>query len=120
MVACSHPGGEDRPVAFTYRLCGPGGTLCSNGWTLWAGFGGMDRAPPARDSNGPESMVERERRARGGTSSGGTASGGKVRLGDNSSQQLGPFRGGLGYESGRVFSFSPDLICANPSQSRAL
>ena len=59
---------------FTCRLRGPGRTFC-------AGFGDMDRAPPARDSNGPASMVEREGRARGET-----ASGGKVRLGDNLSR----------------------------------
>ena len=50
----------------------------------------MDRAPPARDSNGPASMAERKRRARGETASDGTASGGKVWLGDNPSRQLGP------------------------------
>ena len=38
----------------------------------------MDRAPPARDSNGPISMAEREGRAKGGTTSSGTASGGTV------------------------------------------
>ena len=56
---------------FTCRLCGPSGTF-------WAGVGGIDRAPPARDSNGPASTVEQEDRARGGT-----ASGGNVRFGDS-------------------------------------
>ena len=57
---------------FTCRLCGPGGTFS-------AGVGGMDRAPLARDNNGPASMVGREGKARDGT-----ASDGKVRLGDSS------------------------------------
>ena len=65
----------------------------------------MDRAPPARDSNGPESMAEREDRAKRWTASGGTTSGGNVRLGDNSSRQLGPLHRGPGYESRRVFFF---------------
>ena len=68
----------------------------------------MDRAPPARDGNGPASMAEREGRARGETASDGTASGGKVRLGDNPSPQLGPLHRGPGYESRRVFLFCPD------------
>ena len=33
-------------------------------WDFLAGFGGIDRAPPARDSNDPASMAERESRAR--------------------------------------------------------
>ena len=53
---------------------------------FWAGFGGTDRAPPARDSNGPARMAEREGRAGGGTASGDSASGGKVRLGDHPSR----------------------------------
>ena len=69
----------------------------------------MDRAPRARDSNGPASMAEREGRARGETASDGITSGGKVRLGDNSSGQLGPLYRGPGYESRRVFLFCPDL-----------
>ena len=43
----------------------------------------MDQAPPARDSNGPASMAERESRAKSETAGDGTTSGGKVRLGDN-------------------------------------
>ena len=50
---------------------------------FWAGFGGIDRAPPDRDSNGPASMAERESRARSETAGDGAACGGKVRLGDN-------------------------------------
>ena len=69
----------------------------------------MDRAPPARDSNGPASMAEREGRARGETASDGTASGGKARLGDNSSRQFGHLHRGLGYEPSPVFLFSSDL-----------
>ena len=57
--------------------------LWATGGTFGAGFGGMDRVPPARDSNGPASMAERKDRARGGTVRGGTTSGGKMRLGDN-------------------------------------
>ena len=91
------------------RLCGPGGTLWATGETVWAGFGGMDQAPPARDSNGPVSMAEREGRVKGGTASGGTASDRKVRVGDNPSRQLGPLHRGPGYESRRVFLFCPDL-----------
>ena len=94
---------------FTSRLCGPGGTLWATGGTFWAGFGGIDRAPSARDNNGPASMAERESRARSETASGGTASGGKVRLGDSPSRQLGPLQRGPGYESRLVFLFRPDL-----------
>ncbi|CAN0385824.1 unnamed protein product, partial [Ascophyllum nodosum] len=64
--------------------------------TFWAGFGGIDRAPPTRDSNGPASMATRESRARSETAGDGAACGGKVRLGDNSSRQLGPFQRGPG------------------------
>ena len=74
-----------------------------------AGFGGMDRASPAQDSDGPAVMVEQEGRARGGTAKHGTASGGKVRLGDNPSRQLGAVHRALGYESRRVFLFCLDL-----------
>ena len=63
---------------FTCRLCGLGGTF-------WAGVGGMDRAPPTRDNNGPVKTVEGGCRARGGT-----ASGGKVRFGDSEALQLAP------------------------------
>ena len=96
---------------FTSRLCGPGGTQWATGGTFWAGFGGIDRAPPARDSNGPVSMAERESRARSESETAGdeTTSGGKVRLGDNPSRQLGSLQRGPGYESRRVFRFLPDL-----------
>ena len=53
------------------------------GGTVWTGFGGIDRAPPARDSNGPASMAGRESRARSETAGDGTSRGGKVRLGDS-------------------------------------
>ena len=92
-------------------------------WATGRGFGpgfdGMDRAPPAQDSNGPAVMAEREGRARGETAKGGTASGGKVRLSDNPSRQLGTIHGGLGFESSRVFRRFT-MVCANPSQSQAL
>ena len=91
------------------RLCGPSDTLWATGGTFSAGFGSMDRAPAARDSNGPASMAERESRARSETAGDGTASGGKVRLGDNPSRQLGLLHRGPGYESRRVFLFWPDL-----------
>ena len=91
---------------FTSRLCGPGGTLWATGGTFGAEFGGIDRAPPARDSNGPASMAERESRARSEIAGDGTASGGKVQLGDNPSRQLGPLHRGPGYESRRVFCFA--------------
>ena len=65
----------------TFLLCGPGWCVHRpNVQNKGAGFGGMDRAPPARDSNGPASMVEREGRATGGTTSGGTACGGRCGL----------------------------------------
>ena len=91
------------------RLCGPGGSLWPTCGTVWAGFGGIDRAPPARDSNGPASMAERESRARSETAGDGTASGGKVRLGDSPSRQLGPLQRGPGYESRRVLLVCLDL-----------
>ena len=59
-------------------------------WDLLGCVGGMNRAPPARDSNGPASMAERESRTRGETASGEAANGGKVWLGDNLSRQLAP------------------------------
>ena len=80
-----------------------------SGRTFWAGFGGIGRTPPARYSNGPASMAERESRARSETAGNGTASVGKVRLGDNPSRQLRPLHRGPGYESRRVFLFGPDL-----------
>ena len=67
----SLPGGLSMEHKFTCLLCGPGGIFS-------AGVGGMDRAPPARDNNGPASTVDREGRARGET-----AGGGKVRFGDS-------------------------------------
>ena len=91
------------------RLCGPGGTLWATGGTFWAWFGGIDRALPVRDSNGPASMAERESRARSETAVDGAACGGKVRLGGNPSRQLGPLQRGPGYESRCVFLFRPDL-----------
>ena len=73
-------------------------------WDFLGGFGGMDRAPPARDSNGPASTAEREGRAKRGS-----ASCGKVRLGDNPSRELGSLHQGPGYESRHIFLFCPDL-----------
>ena len=93
----------------TCRLCGPGGTLWATSGTFGAGFGGIERAPPARHNNGPASMAERESGGRSETAGDGTAGGGKVRLGDNPSRQLGPLHRGPGYESRRVFLFRPDL-----------
>ena len=61
----------------------------------------MDRAPSARDSNWPAIIVEREGRAKGGATSGG-----KLRLDDNSSQQLGPVHRGLGYEPAAFSCFA--------------
>ena len=55
------------------------------GWTSWAGVGGMNRAPLARDNNGPASTVGQESRARGGYTSYG-----KVRFGDRVSLQWPP------------------------------
>ena len=83
--------------------------MWATGRTSGAGFGGMDRAPPAQDSNEPAVMVEREDRAKGRTAKGRTVSGGKVRLGDKPSRQLGAVHRGLGYDSRRVFIVFPDL-----------
>ena len=69
----------------------------------------MDKSPPARDSNGPASMAERESRARSETDGDGAASGGKVRLDDSPSRQLAPLHQGPAFESLRVFLFWPDL-----------
>ena len=55
---------------------------------FWAGVGGIDQAPPARDNNGPANTVEQEGRARGRI-----ARGGKVRFGDNAALQLALYRG---------------------------
>ena len=59
-------------------------------WDLLGWVGGMNRAPPARDSNEPASMAKRKSRTRCKTTSGEAASGGKVWLGDNPSRQLAP------------------------------
>ena len=75
----------------TCRLSDPGGTF-------WARVGGMDRARPARDNNGPAKMLEREDRARGGA-----ARGGNVQFGDSVALRLGPLHWGLRFKFRRVF-----------------
>ena len=117
-VACTHPGGWEgsvgSPLPFLWGTnlhlgCDPGGTIWATGGIFWAGFDGIGRAPPTRDSNGPASMAERERRARSKTAGDEPTSGGKVRLGDNPSRQLDPLQRGPGHESRRFFLFRPDL-----------
>ena len=49
------------------------------------GVGGMDRAPPAQDNNGPTSTMGRENRAQGRT-----ASGGKVQFSNSAALRLAP------------------------------
>ena len=51
-------------------------------------------------------MAERESRARSETAGDGTGSGGILRVGDNSSRQLGSLHRGPGYESHRVSCFA--------------
>ena len=86
---------------FTCRLCGPGGIF-------WAAVGGIDRAPPARDNNGPASTVAREGRGRGET---------VVEEKYSLALQLGPLHRGLGYKFRRFFLPCPDLqlVPAHPS-----